>query len=420
MSRMKKVWSVIVALIMALTIFAVPTFALEGDGTESEVAPAAELDGDQPAAVGEPSSNEEPSTGNEDPQNDSQDNGGEGTLEGTTENGDEGEFVVDVEAPAAVTGLTGTASITKNGVSTIAFKWNTVPDADGYAISRYSGKISNGQYLDQGEALSYNLTDYNGAALKQRTTYSLHVIAYVKLKEQPSADNEEEIRIAEEAGAIKINPSGEYVMPSKTAATASVKTKSVERVERTKYDKGYLYKYYDQNGVYRGTSYSMWNTIKNKKSKTKYLIALDTRRNNVVIYKGKKGNWKVYKHFVCSCGTDGHRTPRGNFKILSKKPKFQTGDKVGKKVVRAKYTCWYATRIKGAIFFHSTLYHLNSKSRHAARHVGKHYSHGCIRLEIKNAKWIYNNCKKGTAVISRKYGRDVSYGSSGFLFSYSY
>lgn len=409
---MKKVWSVIVALIMALTIFVVPTFALEGDGADADVVPTAELEGDQ-TATGEEPGNEEPS-GMQEVQDD-QENGGEDTNEGNTENGD-GELsgvtnpMTFPTKPAAVTGLSG-----KAGYTNIEFTWAEVEGADGYAISRYSGELTDGKYLDQGAVLTYNLKDYKGKALNQRTNYTLHVIAYVKLEQQPAT--EKEIADAVEAGAIMINPNGEYVMPSSTAAKLTVKTLSKERVERTKYDKGYLYKYYDQNGVYRGTSYSMWNTIKNKKSKTKYLIALDTRRNNVVIYKGKKGNWKVYKHFVCSCGTDGHRTPRGNFKILSKKPKFQTGDKVGKKVVRAKYTCWYATRIKGAIFFHSTLYYLNSKSRHAARHVGKHYSHGCIRLELKNAKWIYNNCKKGTAVISRKYGKDCSYG---FVYSYKY
>ena len=290
------------------------------------------------------------------------------------------------------------------GYTNIVFSWNAV-DADGYAYSRWAESLDDNTFRDNGTSTSFDFT-----GLEQRKNKAFWVIAYRVVPEGISEAD------AKAAGAVKLNPSGKLVIPSKVAST-SAKTLTIERCERTKYDKGYVYKYYDQNGVFRGTSYSMWNTIKNKKSKTKYLIALDTRRNNIIIYKGKKGNWKPYKQFVCACGVDGHRTPRGDFKVQRRKPKFQTGDKVGAVVVRPKYTCWYATKFKGAVFFHSTLYYLNSKSRHAARHVGKHYSHGCVRLEIKNAKWIYKNCKKGTAVISRKYGADCSYG---YEYTYTY
>ena len=297
----------------------------------------------------------------------------------------------------------------KTALASIRYDWPAASEATGYAYRRSAKDAADDHnYRDNGDNAFYIYT-----GLKQRTKYRIFIRAYV------------EVPVGTEGG-VWINPPApstqegdyKYVLlgPATTTKNPTL-TPSVEKCVATKYSKGYKYVYYDQHGVYRGDSYAMWNTIKNKSSKTKYLIALDTRRNNVVVYKGKKGAWKPIKHFVCATGMPGHRTPRGDFKIKSKKPKFQTGDKVGKTVVKAKYTCWYATRIKGAIFFHSTLYHLNSKSRHAARHVGKHYSHGCIRLELANARWIYQNCGKGTAVISRKYGADCSYG---FVYSYKY
>ena len=291
------------------------------------------------------------------------------------------EGAVIPTAPSAVTFKNATP-----GYTNIVFSWNAV-DADGYAYSRWAETLDDNTFRDNGTSTSFDFT-----GLEQRKNKAFWVIAYRVVPEGISEAD------AKAAGAVKLNPSGKLVIPSKVAST-SAKTLTIERCERTKYDKGYVYKYYDQNGVFRGTSYSMWNTIKNKKSKTKYLIALDTRRNNIIIYKGKKGNWKPYKQFVCACGVDGHRTPRGDFKVQRRKPKFQTGDKVGAVVVRPKYTCWYATKFKGAVFFHSTLYYLNSKSRHAARHVGKHYSHGCVRLEIKNAKWIKDTIPFGTRVL---------------------
>ena len=448
MSRMKKVWSIVIALVMALTIFIVPNFGLAYAEDETVPEDAVKVDGELGAmallAPGKPSINvsatENSLTFNWETV-DKIDNatGYEvsviGAEEGWTDFGERNSYTKDnlaagesftiwvraynkadgeetvYSAVVEATGKTTTPAVmpTKPGkpsfspaepaLNNIRFRWQAVDDVDGYAYSRYYNTLGNGYFMD-----IYQYQTYKWVNLPQQTTKKFRVIAYRNIPE--GIDEQEAI----EAGAIKLNPEGKLVMPS-DVSIMSATTLTRECTVKTKYDRGYKYVYYDQSGTWRGDSYSMWNTIKNKKSKTKYLIALDTNRNNVVVYKGKKGNWKPIKHFVCATGMEGHRTPRGDYKIKSKKPKFHTGDKVGKKVVRAKFTCWYATRFKGAVFFHSTLYYLNSKSRHAARHVGTHCSHGCIRLEIANARWIYKNCGKGTAVISRYYGKSCSYGN---------
>ena len=62
----------------------------------------------------------------------------------------------------------------------------------------------------------------------------------------------------------------------------------------------------------------------------------------------------------------------------------------------------YATQITGNILFHSVPY--TEKYNNASLEyweydkLGTSASLGCIRLTVKNAKWIYDNCVAGTKV----------------------
>jgi len=52
--------------------------------------------------------------------------------------------------------------------------------------------------------------------------------------------------------------------------------------------------------------------------------------------------------------------------------------------------------------FHSVLY--SEKDTSTLREgsvyaLGSPASHGCIRLSVKNAKWLFEHCKRGTVVI---------------------
>lgn len=59
--------------------------------------------------------------------------------------------------------------------------------------------------------------------------------------------------------------------------------------------------------------------------------------------------------------------------------------------------CFYYTQFKGNYLFHSVLYHKNGTLQDGG--VGIPLSHGCVRLEIENAKWIYYNIPAGTHVV---------------------
>lgn len=153
---------------------------------------------------------------------------------------------------------------------------------------------------------------------------------------------------------------------------------------------GENYYYYDASGIKRGCSKTMWNKVRKTKSKTKYLIAVDCTQNRVCVYKGKKNKWKLKYYWKCSTGKKQTPTIKGKFKVCGKVSHF--GESKG-------YSVWYATRIKYEYYFHSVLYKPYSKTAIKNGKLGQNISHGCIRLQMANAKWIYKNCKKKTTII---------------------
>lgn len=65
----------------------------------------------------------------------------------------------------------------------------------------------------------------------------------------------------------------------------------------------------------------------------------------------------------------------------------------------ATFTCWYYTQFYGNYLFHSVLYNRGSMTHIQDGTLGKQVSHGCVRLDINNAKWLYDNIPNGTKVV---------------------
>lgn len=128
----------------------------------------------------------------------------------------------------------------------------------------------------------------------------------------------------------------------------------------------------------------------------KYFIRVNYGANVVTIYtKDANGKYTVpYKAMVCSTGK---ATPRsGTYTMPSGTYSRGTwGLMVG--------NVWaqYFTRIKGSILFHSVPYTARNKwslEYWEYDKLGTAASAGCVRLTVKNAKWIYDNCPSGTQV----------------------
>lgn len=122
-----------------------------------------------------------------------------------------------------------------------------------------------------------------------------------------------------------------------------------------------------------------------------YLIKVNKALNCVTIYeKDSKGNYTVpIKSMICSVGL---ATPSGTYKTPAKyRWKLLINDVWGQ----------YSTRIVNGILFHSAWYYKQDPSTLSANEynkLGTTCSHGCIRLTVADAKWIYDNCPIGTTV----------------------
>lgn len=128
--------------------------------------------------------------------------------------------------------------------------------------------------------------------------------------------------------------------------------------------------------------------IQNYSSPTSYLLAIDTRGCSVGVYSGSRGHWEEIAHWSCSPGAPGTPTVTGVFSVTGKGYSF---DSFGSR-------CFYYTQFYGDYLFHSTLYYPSGGIMD--NRLGMQLSHGCVRLNINNAKWIYDNIPYGTTVVS--------------------
>ncbi len=195
------------------------------------------------------------------------------------------------------------------------------------------------------------------------------------------------------SSSINWTPSeeGTYYIIIDVKANGKVQTKSV-RIEVKNLKNGWYYeggyKFYYKNGVKQLDL----DGILPKQSN--YYIKVNRSACTVTVYAkdGNNGYIIPVKRFACSVGKPNTPTPVGTF-YTPAKYRWHTlmGPSYGQ----------YCTRITGNILFHSvagknmTSYNLNAKDYNM---LGQPASHGCVRLCVRDAKWIYDNCSLKTKV----------------------
>ena len=126
----------------------------------------------------------------------------------------------------------------------------------------------------------------------------------------------------------------------------------------------------------------------------KYIIDVSDQR--VYVYQWNGSNYdNLVGEMICSTGKKNTPTPLGTYQAAG-----PTG--TGEWYYFDTYTCYakWATRIVGGILFHSVVYSKGKVlNKTSVRKLGKRASHGCIRLKVEHAKWIYENCPPGTTVV---------------------
>lgn len=146
---------------------------------------------------------------------------------------------------------------------------------------------------------------------------------------------------------------------------------------------------YTSNAILQSITLENINTL-NIDSKTPYFLYVNLGEQKTYVYEGSVNDWDLLKTMDCSTGIDGEETPKGVYSITSRGDWFfsEEYDQGGK----------YWVQFMGDYLFHSLPYDI-TQSNILDYTLGVPASHGCIRLNTEDAKWIYDNVSDDTKVV---------------------
>lgn len=127
-----------------------------------------------------------------------------------------------------------------------------------------------------------------------------------------------------------------------------------------------------------------------------YFIVVDVNNQVTTVYcRDEAGEYtQVVRQMLCSTGTTRHPSDLGDWVLPGRKATWCYFPEWGS---HARY--W--TKINSSIAFHSVIYNtVNTMdlSVSSYKNLGKRASHGCVRLTVADAKWIYDHVEQGTIV----------------------
>ena len=133
-------------------------------------------------------------------------------------------------------------------------------------------------------------------------------------------------------------------------------------------------------------------------SETNYLIMVNKSDHKIGVFKKAGSEWKMVKGlWNIHCGSKSHPSKSGKWRTTKAYHEFWR-DFNGS-------TAFYCTYTTGSYFLHSRLYKKGSRSPSGKSPIdpnpdkgGKNISHSCIRLQLANAQWVYNNIPASTRV----------------------
>jgi len=271
--------------------------------------------------------------------------------------------------------------------------WNSSDNADYYIILRYNSKKNAYDKLGTSTKCSYTVT---GLTVGTKYTYKVQAVntegEFSTMGTRSSAVAATQFKTKngwfKENGKLYLylsdkklkgyqKHSGNYYYLDKT--TGAMRTGWI-------YVNGYKYCF----GKTAGTRLNdTWSLVKNNGS---YLIKVNKTANTVTIYAkdGAKGYTIPVKAFVCSTGDS---TPSGSFSLAYKWRWLC--------MVDDSYGQW-VSQITGNYLFHSVPYwgekDNNQLDVDEYNKLGTTCSHGCVRLQAADAKFIYDNIPSGTTV----------------------
>lgn len=130
-------------------------------------------------------------------------------------------------------------------------------------------------------------------------------------------------------------------------------------------------------------------------TKSPYAIRVNRALNTVTVYEqDENGDYTVpVKAMICSTARPGYVTPLGTYTLGSYRSEWRL-------MLDGSYG-QYACGFYGNYLFHSVCYSSQSHDSllyEEYNNLGGPASMGCVRLQVADAKWIYDNCPGGTQV----------------------
>lgn len=151
---------------------------------------------------------------------------------------------------------------------------------------------------------------------------------------------------------------------------------------KSKANKGMIYKYI----TWQEPSGGKYPNIANKE---KLNIYVSTKKQRVYIRDGKK----VLYTMICSTGKK-NTTPKGSFKIQAER-----GESFFNGQLNEGANYWTSFKDHGVYLFHSVpTMSDGSYNQRESYKLGNKASHGCVRLTVADAKWIFETIPQETSV----------------------
>lgn len=134
-----------------------------------------------------------------------------------------------------------------------------------------------------------------------------------------------------------------------------------------------------------------------------YKLIVDLYHKVVLAYAmDEDGKYTIpVRYMLCSVGASDTPTPTGTFEMESYRLRYEI-------FANTNSYAQYWSIISGRIYFHSILYSSLNASDYTGswNNLGKAVSHGCVRLTVPDARWIWYNVAPGSTVVIRKGSAD--------------
>ncbi|MBP5331942.1 MAG: L,D-transpeptidase, partial [Lachnospiraceae bacterium] len=130
-----------------------------------------------------------------------------------------------------------------------------------------------------------------------------------------------------------------------------------------------------------------------------YRVVVDLYHQVVMVFtQDEDGKYTVpVRYMLCSSGADSSPSPCGTYKMRAYRVRFGL-------FKNTESYAQYWSLISGRIYFHTILYSQRDGATYDTtyKELGDNVSHGCIRLTVPDARWIWYHCAPGTVVEIRK------------------